>query len=204
MNTHEDVMVRSPFPRMTDVLSPGKSGDWELSVYEVSSREETFSRMRAAAGHPDEFCPSGKYMRLTRNGNVVMSDTLMERNSNRSAFFQARGHVLVGGLGMGMALCGIQKKPEVSSVTVVESDQSLIDLMLSCGLPVDEEKTVIVQGDVFTWSPGYPFKYDMLYFDIWDNICSDNRKDFTVLRKLYRKYRAKGSSIVFWSEDMIR
>lgn len=200
--THEDVMIRSPFPRMTDMLTPGESAPWKLEVYEVTEQEESFSKMRAASGHDMEFCPKGKYMILKRGSTVVMSDTMMERDTNLRAFNRARGHVLIGGLGMGMLMCGIQKKPEVSSVTVVEKDQTLIDMMMKCGLHIDEEKTVIVQGDVFTWEPGFKFKYDYLYFDIWDNICEDNVEEFKKLRKLYRKYRAKGSLINFWCEDV--
>jgi len=66
----------------------------------------------------DTYIRPGRYARLHVGHVLMMSDTDMERRSNVQVVQQARGHVLIAGLGM--ILHPILAKPEVTRVTVVE------------------------------------------------------------------------------------
>lgn len=99
---------------------------------------------------------SGRYLRescrenmvrLSRRGSVVMSDTMMEKRTNREFCDEAHGDVLVGGLGIGMILMAIQDNPAVNSITVLEKHQEVID-MVAQQLPLNK-KVKIICADVF-------------------------------------------------------
>ena len=61
----------------------------------------------------------------TEKREIVMSDSWMEQETNIGIVRQAKGHVLIAGLGMGMIVLAMQKNPEVKSITVVEIDAEL-------------------------------------------------------------------------------
>jgi len=67
--------------------------------------------------------------KLVKDGQgLLMSDTPQEMFLQYDAYCNAKGKVLVGGLGIGMYPAMISKKPEVSEVHVVEIDKDIINL----------------------------------------------------------------------------
>jgi hypothetical protein len=127
------------------------------------------------------------YVTLFKKGDgVMMSDTPMERNSNREFIRNANGDVIVFGLGLGMIILPLLADDTVKSITVVELYQDLIDLVTPFLRPFDKEnKLKVVQGDVFAYTPEKTAKFDTIYFDIWISICDDNYEE---QKKLTRKY----------------
>ena len=111
-----------------------------------------------------------------------MSDTWMERYSNQEILKQANGQVLIAGLGIGLILTPLREKESVEHITVLEQNQTLIDLVSPY---FDFSDITIVQGDIFTWETKK--KFDTIYFDIWSDISSDNYKETTTLHRRYRK-----------------
>lgn len=112
---------------------------------------------------------TGDHIRLVHNGEVVMSDTKMERLTNQEFLNEAHGKVLIGGLGIGLILLPLLEDDEITEITVVEYSQEVID-MVSPQLPKCD-KLRIVQGDVFTYVPEH--LYNTIYMDIWNSINSD-------------------------------
>lgn len=55
----------------------GRSGPWTVDVFTVSEEDEKIQRLRAAFSHSSRgrWVPQGTYTRLSRGGNVIMSDT---------------------------------------------------------------------------------------------------------------------------------
>ena len=94
-----------------------------------------------------------------------MSNTHMERWTNMNFCDYAHGDVLIGGLGIGLIILAIQDNPEVHSITVIEKNQEVID-MVATQLPLNE-KVKIIQADVFLWKPQRGVQYDTIYMDIW-------------------------------------
>lgn len=145
------------YKNMSELLEEREINGWKLEKFEI--KQDNFRAML------DGIKP-GTYIRLTHNGECVMSDTDMEKNTNRKFCSKAYGDIIIGGLGIGMIIMAIQDKPEVKSITVIEKNQEVIDLVAS---QLDfNEKVNIICADVFEWKPERGIKYDMAYMDIWN------------------------------------
>lgn len=163
---------------MVSLLSPAVNGDFAIEHFEITDHD-----IRAIL----KGIMPGKYVRLSRSGSVVMSDTMMEKRTNREFCGKAHGDVLVGGLGIGMILMAIQDNPAVNSITVLEKHQEVID-MVAQQLPLNE-KVKIICADVLEWKPENGQRFDCIYMDIWDYINSDiYRNEMKPLKRKYGHY----------------
>lgn len=160
---------------MSELLEDRQIGDWKLEKFSID--RNNFSAMISGIS-------PGTYVRLLHNGECVMSDTSMEKRTNMDFCMNAHGDVLIGGLGIGMIILAIQDKPEVKSITVIEKNQEVIDMVAS-QLNFNE-KVKIICADVFEWKPEKGVKYDVSYMDIWNWINSDVYND--EMKPLKRKY----------------
>ena len=161
---------------MTEILKDGKVGDFELTQFEIGTND-MYAILHGI--------PSGKFVRLTHKGSVVMSNTDMEKRTNSSFVINAHGNVLIGGLGIGLILLPIQDKEEVKQITVVEKNKEVIELVGS-QLPLNS-KVHIIHNDVFEYKP--IFKYNTIYMDIWNYINSDvYQREMKPLISRYRRY----------------
>lgn len=125
----------------------------------------------------------GTFVRLSVNGQLMMSDTAMERYSNREFIESANGKVLVAGLGVGMILANILDKEEVTEVIVIEKYQDVIDLVSD---KFTHPKLKIICTDVFDYVPEKDEKFDTIYFDIWADISTDNLKEIKLLHNRFK------------------
>lgn len=166
------------FCKMADLLEERQNGAWKLEKF-------TIERNNLAA-MIQEVMP-GTYIKLTHNGECVMSDTSMEKRTNMDFYCNAYGDVLIGGLGIGMIVLAIQDKPEVKSITVIEKYSEVID-MVAPQLDFNE-KVKIICADVFEWKPENGVKYDVSYMDIWNWINEDvYEKDMKPLKRKYARF----------------
>ena len=163
----------------------GQSGDWRIERFTVTKEAEKFGRLRAIATGRGRFAPAGTYTRLMRNGTLVMSDTPDEIRDHYEAIHQAKGHVLVNGLGLGVALQAMLEKPEVERVTVVEISADVIALVGPHYKAKYGDRLEVIQADAMTWKPPKGVRYDAVWHDIWDAICSDN---LDTMHTLHRRY----------------
>lgn len=110
------------FPEMAKIFKePVAQGIAKIEHHTVTEDESMMSGF-----HPGQWCPEGTYACLRINGRLVMSDTRMEHTTNWEVVHEAKGHVLIAGLGLGMILHPILAKEEVLSVTVVEKYADVI------------------------------------------------------------------------------
>lgn len=121
-------------------------------------------------------------MLVHRQRGVVMSDTAAERRDHSYFVRMATGHVLINGLGLGMCLAAILRKPEVTKATVVELDPDVIALV---GPHYTDPRVEIVNASAFDYQPPKDVRYGAVWHDIWDTICADNLPEMT---RLHRKY----------------
>ena len=144
-------------------------------------------------------------LRDLKKREIVMSDSWMEQKSNIDLVRQANGHVLIGGLGIGMVILALQDKPEVVSVTVVEIDQNLYDTVMPQLKPHLNDKVKIVIQDIHNFIPDR--KYDVIYCDIWNDISSDNWDEMKDLTKKF-KYQVNRDNpkclLDHWRKDRTR
>jgi len=171
-------------------VPPGVSGNVRIERVEVTHEQARMVNLRAMfKGHRTN-AEAGTYTHLYVGRELMMSDTPDERSAHRGFVNRARGEVLVGGLGIGMVLNALLAKPEVKHVTVVEANEHVMKLVAPHY--AENPRVTLVHADVFTWTPPSGMVYDAIWHDIWPNICADNLKDMTRLRRRYKKWTRSG------------
>lgn len=162
---------------MSLILKDGQVGDFKLQHYDISDNN-FYAIVRCGI-------PPGRYIRLINRCDCVMSDTPMEKETNRDFVRNAHGNVLIGGLGIGLIILAIQDKEDVKQITVVEKNREVIELV-GKQLPLNS-KVNIVNDDVFEYKP--LLKHNTIYMDIWNYINKDvYNKQMKPLISRYRRY----------------
>lgn len=187
---------------MADKVPPGEKGSARIEHFTVSEQESEYTKLRTfRPGGRFEFVPPGVYARLSINGQVMMTDTPMERYTNMGVVSNAHGHVLIAGLGLGMILWPILAKSDVTEVTVIEKNPDVFDLVLPY-VP-DDLRLGILEGDIYTWDPGKGVKFDTVYFDIWADISTDTLKDMGALHRRFGRRLNPGSWMDSWKKEIL-
>jgi spermidine synthase len=177
----------------------GEKGDWKIERFFVGEKDGLWQI--AELINSGRHVPEGNYTRLTRNGSVIMSDTPDEISDHYTAIRKAKGTVLIAGLGLGMYLNAVASKDEVTHVTVVEKSQDVLDLVAEHYNKKFPGKITFVKADIFEYKPAKNEKYDCAWFDIWDNLCTDNLEQMTILhRRFSRRASWKGS----WGKEYLQ
>jgi hypothetical protein len=184
---------------MADVVPEG-----EIGVARVEHLDLTLEEVkRRSAFHANEWTAPGRYTVLYVHGCLMMSDTAFEKLTNLDFVEQATGDVLIAGLGLGMVLLPVLAKPDVTSVTVVELHQDVVDLVappIRRAAGADAGKLKIIVSDIMSYKPRGA-KWDVVYFDIWPSICPDNLADMSTLhRRFARRARVWIDS---WCKDKL-
>lgn len=162
---------------MAELLEDREIDNWRLDHFTITEKD-----WRAKI----EGISPGTYVRLVHAGEVVMSNTNMEKRTNLEFCHNAHGDIIIGGLGIGMIIFAIQDKPEVKSITVIEKNEEVIE-MVATQLNFND-KVKIVHADVFEWRPEKGVKYDMSYMDIWNYVNEDVYEEMKQLKKKYARY----------------
>jgi spermidine synthase len=184
----------STFPKMHTVLTPSVCGTAEIIHYEVTKSESEWSAIRG------DYASQGTYAVLRVNGRTLMSDTNIERRSNYEVVRRSHGKVLVAGLGIGMILHPILRKPEVESVIVIEKNRDVISLV---GKSVTHSKLSIVNADIFEWRPNKGQKFNTIYFDIWPDRCTDYLAEMAKLHQKFKVFKDRDDDSA-WMESWSR
>lgn len=155
--------------------SVSESGKYEITYGEGRELDALSKLMNPEyAGQLDQtIC----VLRDMEKREIVMSDSWMEQETNIGMVRQAKGHVLIAGLGMGMIVLAMQELEEVESITVVEIDQEIIDF-ITPNLDL-YDKVKIVCSDIHDFVPDR--QYDTVYCDIWNDISGANFEEMEEL-----------------------
>jgi len=190
MTTIFDVNVASYLPE-------GQQGLAAVEHFEITKRDAEFSSIRAMSD-PDAYTQEGRYTRLRVRGQLMMSDTHMEKRTNTVFCRKAKGHVLVAGLGLGLILKAIHDNPEVTHVTVVEKYQDVVDLVGPAMQALFGDRLTIVTADIFEWRPVKGTRFDTIYFDIWPDLSTDTLKEMARLHQRFGPWLAAGGWLDSW------
>ena len=85
----------------------GKSGDWEVSTFEVDKHGADFFNLRDNINNNNRKVKVGIYKKLTYKNNTVASNTPAEISDIRWPIYEAKkrgGRILINGLGLGMIM----------------------------------------------------------------------------------------------------
>ena len=173
-------------------IPEGRSGHWRVERFTVPKVSIEGFRL-ALEGRPVR---PGQYTRLVRDGawDPMMSDTPAEVADVLPFVRAAEGRVLMNGLGLGVALQAVLRKPEIEAVDVVEIEPDIISLV---GRHFTDRRLTIHHADAFTiqWPPGK--RWDFVWHDIWPSICSDH---LAQMRRLRRRYAERTTWQGGWAE----
>lgn len=182
-------------------VPPGTCGDCVVERFEVDKAAAEWSALRAAVSFSfaGRAIPEGHYTVLRINGAIVMSDTPSEIRDLFDAFHYARGRCLVTGLGLGIAMNGMLRKPEVEHVTVVEINPAVVELVGNHWLNRFGDRLTIVTGDAFKYWPRGGVRFNYAWHDIWPTISADNIDD---MKRLHRRYGRRCDKQGSWCRSL--
>lgn len=174
--------------RCPETIPTGDNGLWKLErVYLDDPRlaKPDPTSLRRLGGFP--YLTILSYWTLAtlhqNRGDIVMEDSPAELRRHMPIWLNAKGRVLITGLGLGCVLRGLLANPAVTHVTVVEIDSTIIrwvwpEFMAS-------ERALLLQGDAFEidWPPGT--RYDFAWHDIYH----EERHEAVLHSKLMVRYR---------------
>lgn len=179
-----------------DFIKDEKLGAYSVETRDISKEEANIQLLRCLINNrPEQMVEAGQFKVLKENDYIWMSNTLMEVVTHKEAINQAKGNILVAGLGLGMFLTAIKDKKEVTKITVVEKSSDIIKLI---GKYYQDEKIEIINEDIFNFKTDDEF--DLIWIDIWADICSDNLKE---MEKLKIKFSKNSKNILCWSEEIL-
>lgn len=187
--------------KINGAVPDGRSGEWSVSTIECSERQALISAIQSIQKSDHRNVVPGRYTRLMRGNTVVMSDTRAEIEDVLPFIESAKGSILIAGLGLGLVPAALAKSPRVSEVVILEKSRDVIALTgarFYC-----EKKVRVIVGDIFKDDHLVRIarqRYDMAWFDIWDDISPDNLPEMLWLEK---KYASICEKMEFWCRDMI-
>lgn len=113
-----------------------------------------------------------KYLTLSKNNNIWMCITPNEINTMKPHLDKAKGQVVTFGLGLGYFAFMASNKKEVQKVTIIEKDESVINLFKINLLPLftNKNKIEIINIDAFDFIKKDKLaNFDYAFFDLWHN-----------------------------------
>ena len=136
------------------------------------------------------------------NTYPIMQDTTKEFRECQEFVNNATGDVLVAGLGLGCIHIPLLNNLNVSSVTIVEKYQEVIDLVWS-HCPKDD-RFRIIHDDIYTWTPDRHFNVG--WFDSWIGEDVTNQKLYFNFSPDYEqtmtnKYSDHCDQMFFWRSE---
>lgn len=144
----------------------------------------------------------GEYIRLNQGPRLWMSTTPMEIRTNQEFAKNAKGDVLVFGLGLGL-MFDLINWDNITSITIVEINQDIIDLIFPYIVAYHFPKPInIVHGDAYKYTT--ESKFDVVYFDIWHDICTDNWEDMEELRRIGLDWLKPNGWVGCWLDKELR
>jgi len=191
--------VASKFP--SDV----KKGVAHIMRYNINVEQAKMFNLRELfSGSSITMIEPGEYVKLGINGELMMSDTPFERRTNEAFVRNAKGHVMIAGLGIGLILEALKPKiesGEVIDIVVYEKYQDVIDLV---GPLYEDMPLTIKCEDILEYKPVKGEKYDTLYFDIWPKVSEDNLPEMAKLHQRWKTHKNEGGWMYSWMCSHLR
>lgn len=177
-----------------------------LRSFSISNEESKVYNLRSLFNGNGgfDYVTAGQYVKLSVNNILMMSDTDMEKRTNYEFISNAKGDVMIAGLGIGLILHNLEKKVktgEVKSITVYEKYQDVIDLIT----PYYKHLPITVKcEDILNYLPPKEEIYDTIYFDIWPTIDTDNLKDIRILHNRWKFHKRQDGWMDSWVKQKLQ
>jgi hypothetical protein len=134
-------------------------------------------------------------------GQLWMSDTPQERIMMYNNGRRSRGHVLVGGLGLGlypqMAVRGAAG--DATAFTVIEQSRVIRDIVAPTLTAALDVPLQVRTGDVGAFLSGpVQTRYDTVFLDTWATLDAGHLPEINRLRDLALRHLAPGGQVLLW------
>lgn len=183
-----------------------EKGVARVHAFNIDEQEAKIQNLGSLMNRKPSFMrvSKGDHIKLYVNDTLMMSDTDMEKRTNLEFILNAHGDVMVAGLGIGLILHNLEEKVksgEVTSITVYEKYQDVIDLIAPyySHLPLK-----IKCEDILTYKPPKDETYDTIYFDIWATINTDNLDEIRMLHNRWKNRKRKGGWMDSWMKKYLQ
>lgn len=151
-----------------DSVPAGWSGLWYITKATLTEPTPNVRHGKAVV------LPPGSYTFLYRltdttlycdpPGEVVMEDTPFELRTHLGFVMQARGRVLVTGLGLGCVIRGLLLNPNVEHITCIENSKDVLRLVAP---HMWKERLEILEADALVWTAKNKEQFDCAWHDVW-------------------------------------
>lgn len=181
------------YANMAEILEPKQIGVAKLEKYTIPEFYQYIYNT-----------PDQEYVRLWVDGEMMMSNTNMEKRTSAEFVSNANGDVLICGLGIGLVLIPLFESKYVKSITVIEKYQDVIDCVLPQIKPYDkQDKLKVICADCFEY--GTKERFDTIFIDIWANINSDiYEEEMKPLKNKYirflKSHKRTMKNVFVWAE----
>ena len=148
------------------------------------------------------FAEPFSYPAVLEDERLWMAVTPNEVETMRRDIAAAHGKIAVFGLGLGYYAFMTARKENITSVTVIERDESVISLFREYLLPQfpHKEKIQVIQADAYDYLQKEMGKerYDFAYIDLWHDVLDGTP---LYLRARLMEGAAPGTEFTYWIED---
>ena len=93
-----------------------------------------------------------------------MDSVTWDNGTHQEFISEAKGDILMGGLGLGYDVWAIKDKPEVKKIDVVEMQQEVIDLVWK---HTDKSKAILHHDKLLNFMNNTTNRYDLIWIDIF-------------------------------------
>lgn len=137
--------------------------------YSIGVRHAEATNWRIIQHNEDQaWSYPGHYTGIEINGFMYASDEAKEIVDYLPFLRRAQGRVLLTGLGLGLCLQALLRKPEVEHVTVIEIESDVLAIVAPYYRDrFDDTRMSLIHADAFTWQPPTGTRFDIAYHDIW-------------------------------------
>ena len=169
----------NPYFVLLNGLKEKKQGDirffirsyapYESFIYDEAEEESDINhRQRLRLGY---FQDGFTFPAIEKKGEVWMSLIPHEIHTMEKAIAKAKGDCITFGLGLGYYAFMVSEKEEVTSLTVIESDEEVLSLFKKYLLPLfpHKEKIHFIKDDAIAFAKANTHIYDHLFIDIYHN-----------------------------------
>lgn len=176
-------------------IPENKIGNWSIKKYEAKIKDiySLFCSDRQMKKIPDE--PFGFYTALIHDTyKLSMIDSEFFYNQHIKLKENAKGNILIGGLGIGFDNEIIMTMNNVQSVTIIENSQEIIDLVWPyCK---KDDRFTLIYDDIFTWNIPENSHWDYMWSDVYIPLMYPDFKEHA--RNIVTKYSPYCDQIDFW------
>ena len=139
-------------------IPAGVSGDFEIAHYTKDTTDNRWPLYLSKNNEATVLLKKGYSMPL-------MQDSEAEYNDHQWLWDNATGDVLIGGLGVGLVNKVLIDNSNITSVTIIEKYQDVIDLVWdNCA---KDERFNLIHADINTWEIPADSHWDIGFFDTW-------------------------------------